>query len=294
MKQFNSKQQECIHLKNGRRLGFAEYGDPSGRPVLFCHGMGGGSRLDARYLHQAALLNHCRLISLDRPGIGLSSMKKNYTILSWSEDVEELADALNIQKFSMIGHSGGAAFVAACAYKLPHRLTGVAIVSGLAPFEKTAAQLSRGQKILYKSIHLMPWLTMVMMKMTAMMFKSPKMLKKALKQMPVVDQLALQAQNNQQELSMALVESFKQGVAGASQELQLVMKPWGFDLSQIKIDGPITIWQGGVDKQVLPLHAKIYAKLIPQAQLHFFENEGHLSLLINQGDRILNSLEPLE
>tara|TARA_R110000868_G_scaffold380784_1_gene646980 strand:+ start:159558 stop:160430 length:873 start_codon:yes stop_codon:yes gene_type:complete len=274
-------------LKNGRRVGFAEYGDSTGKPVFFFHGVGGGSRLDARYLHQAALLNHVRLISMDRPGIGLSSNSKKQTILSWVDDFEAFADALSIQKFSIVGHSGGAACVAACAYKIPHRLISLSIVSGLAPFEKTLPQLSRGQRILHKVIHYLPWVATLMMKMTSMMFKRPKMLKKALKQMPSVDQLALQAQGTHDALSLALMESFKQGVAGASWELQRAMKPWGFELSQIKVKCPINIWQGGLDKQVPAIHADVFATLIPQAQSHFFENEGHLSLLINQGEQIL-------
>ena len=61
-------------------------------------------------------------IGIDRPGMGLSSVDKKRSILDWAADVERFADCLGIDKFSVIGYSGGAAFVAACAYAIPHRL----------------------------------------------------------------------------------------------------------------------------------------------------------------------------
>ena len=92
-----TKYQLCLTLRDGRQLGYAEYGDITGQPIFFFHGLA-GSRLDAIHLHNNALLNHYRLISIDRPGMGFSSIDKKRTILSWSNDVEELADHLNIKK----------------------------------------------------------------------------------------------------------------------------------------------------------------------------------------------------
>ncbi len=166
-----------LSLKDGRTLGFANYGDPNGRSVFFFHGMGVSNRLDARYLHDAARRNHYRLISIDRPGIGLSSINKNRTILSWAEDIEEFADILGIKTFSIIGHSGGALYTAACAYKIPHRLTGIAIVSGVAPFEISKDGLFRGQLLLNKIIKAVPCTATLIMKIMLIMSKSPKMLK---------------------------------------------------------------------------------------------------------------------
>ena len=107
-----------VILKDGRRLGYAEYGDPTGKPIFYFHGTP-GSRLEAGHLQKIATLNHYRLIGIDRPGMGMSSFHAKHNILSWPADMEMLADCLGINKFSIIGHSGGAPFVAACAYKIP-------------------------------------------------------------------------------------------------------------------------------------------------------------------------------
>ncbi|MBI2785775.1 MAG: alpha/beta hydrolase [Legionella longbeachae] len=114
-----------LELKDGRQMGFAEYGNPDGQAIFYFHGLP-GSRLEAGHLHDVAVANNFRLIGLDRPGMGLSSYEPKRRTLSWVEDVEDFADSMGINKFSIIGHSGGAPFVAACAYTIPHRLNGAA------------------------------------------------------------------------------------------------------------------------------------------------------------------------
>lgn len=278
-----------LELKDGRQMGFAEYGNPDGQPIFYFHGLP-GSRLEAGHLHEVAVVNHFRLIGLDRPGMGLSSIEPKRSILSWVEDVENFADSMGIDKFSVIGHSGGAPFVAACAYKIPHRLNGAAIVSGMAPFEnpEVMASLSRGQRILNGIINAIPWVANVMMKLTFIMLNKPAMLKKMLKQMSKPDQLIFSDTERSKAIIDATKEAFRSGVSGASQEIVLSLKPWGFKLENI--NSPITIWQGGMDKQAPEMAARIYAKLIPSANLMFFKDEGHLSILKNHGEEILRSI----
>lgn len=278
-----------LELKDGRQLGFAEYGDPDGQPIFYFHGLP-GSRLEASHLHEVAVANSFRLIGLDRPGMGLSSIELKRSILSWAADVEAFADWMGIDKFSIIGHSGGAPFVAACAYIMPQRLNGAAIVSGMAPFEnpEATASLARGQQIVNSIIKTIPWVANIMMKLTFLMLNKPGMLKQMLKQMPEVDQLVFREPESSKAIIDATKEAFRNGVFGTSQEILLTLKPWGFKLENIKY--PITIWQGGMDKQAPEMHARIYAKLIPNANLTFFKDEGHLSILKNYGEEILQSI----
>ena len=280
-----------VILKDGRQLGYAEYGDPEGTPILFFHGFP-GSRLEPSHLQNIALSNNYRLIGIDRPGMGLSSIHQKRSILSWADDVEMFADHLGLKKFSIIGQSGGAPFVAACANKIPHRIHGAAIVSGVAPFEipEATASLSRGDRLVNKAIQAMPWIVTGMMKLTLMMYKKPWMLKQVLKQLPEVDRLAFHSIGGNEIINAMLLEPFRNGVAGATQEFQLFVKPWGFDVANIKC--LTTIWQGGLDKRVPAMHAKLYAKLIPNSKLTFLKQEGHVSLLINHGEEILRSVCP--
>ncbi|MCX7115291.1 MAG: alpha/beta hydrolase [Gammaproteobacteria bacterium] len=280
-----------IKLKNGRQLGFAEYGEPDGHPILFFHGLP-GSRLDARHLHHIALKNHCRLIGIDRPGMGLSSFEQKRTILSWAHDIDAFTTELNIQTFSILAHSGGAPYAAACAYQIPEKIYGVAIVAGMGPFEipEATASLSRGQRYLNRAIQAIPWVATWMMKLTCWMLKKPDRLKYGVKQLPEVDRLTFTSLGSNEEQATMMMEAFRQGIAGASQDMVLLVNPWRFSLENIKC--PVTVWQGGLDKQAPVAHAEIYTRLIPNAKLAFFKNEGHLSLLINKGEEILRSVCP--
>ncbi len=279
-----------LRLHDGRLIGFAEYGDLSGAPVFYFHGFP-SSRLEASCFDAAAKANGYRVIGLDRPGMGLSSLDKNRTILSWAKDVAECADSLHIKKFSIVGHSGAGPFVAACAYAIPDRLNKVAIVSGLAPLEGPEAKegIARGQRIVNSLVKAFPWITSLMMRLTRMMLKHPdKMMARVIKQLPEVDQAIFHDPKDFKAIMHHTLEAFKQGLAGPAQEMRLFVHPWGFDLADITC--PVTIWHGVLDKQVPVSHAKIYERLLPNVSLNIIEDEGHHSLIRNQSEKILGFL----
>jgi pimeloyl-ACP methyl ester carboxylesterase len=121
-----------ITLGDGRRLGYAEYGDPEGKPLFYCHGYP-ASRFEAALLDPAARKARVRIVAADRPGCGLSDFQPNRRILGWPNDVVELADALGIDRFAIVGVSGGGPYALACARKIPQRLTAAGVVCGLGP-----------------------------------------------------------------------------------------------------------------------------------------------------------------
>src|SRR5436190_21241873 len=85
--------EQRVTLRDGRTLGFAEYGDPNGEPVLEFHGSP-SSRLEASYFDDAGKKVGARVIGIDRPGFGISTYAKGYRILNWPSDVVEFANAL--------------------------------------------------------------------------------------------------------------------------------------------------------------------------------------------------------
>src|SRR4029079_7237537 len=93
-----------IRLSDGRRLGYAEYGDPNGRPVLFFHGFGTSRVICPPDVELARSLG-ARLIAVDRPGIGLSEALPGRRLLDWPRDVAELANQLKLDRFAIIGWS---------------------------------------------------------------------------------------------------------------------------------------------------------------------------------------------
>ena len=74
-----------------------------------------------------------RLISPDRPGIGLSDPQPGRTVLDWARDVAELLDQIDVDRFAVMGWSMGGQYAAAVGHALPHRVTRVAIIAGALP-----------------------------------------------------------------------------------------------------------------------------------------------------------------
>lgn len=122
----------AMRLADGRLRGFAEYGDPQGRPIMPFHGLP-GSRLIWRRLPGDPLAPGLRFIAPDRPGYGNSDAEPGPTLLDWADDAAALADRLRIGRFSLLGVSGGGPGASACAWKMPQRLVRVGVVAGAAP-----------------------------------------------------------------------------------------------------------------------------------------------------------------
>jgi pimeloyl-ACP methyl ester carboxylesterase len=99
---------------DGRKLGYAEFGDPDGAPVIALHGTP-GSRLMFALADQAARERGLRLIAPERPGYGLSDAKDFPTLHDAAADIISLADSLNLKDFALIGVSGGGPFAIAAA-----------------------------------------------------------------------------------------------------------------------------------------------------------------------------------
>mgnify|MGYP002713305070 CR=1 FL=1 len=92
-------------------LGYAEYGDPAGKPVFHFHGSG-GSRLEHPVTPES--LEGVRYICMDRPGHGNSDYAEGYTMLDFPDDVVQLADHLQLDKFYVLGWSAGGPRALAC------------------------------------------------------------------------------------------------------------------------------------------------------------------------------------
>jgi pimeloyl-ACP methyl ester carboxylesterase len=118
-------------LRDGRALGYAEYGDPGGKPILEFHGLPGSRfyRLDQDALVQSG----ARLLSVERPGIGLSDPSPDRALTDWPLDVADLADQLDLGRFAVLGTSAGAAYALATGLGLPERVTGVGLMCALGP-----------------------------------------------------------------------------------------------------------------------------------------------------------------
>lgn len=124
---------DVIRGPDGRQVAHAEFGDPQGRPVLYCHGLP-GSRLEPALLYDGAKRHRLRVIGLERPGYGITSPLPGRTVGKEVGDVTVVADQLGLGEFDVIGFSGGGPQALACAAQLPRRVRRVTLIASWAPF----------------------------------------------------------------------------------------------------------------------------------------------------------------
>jgi len=129
---------QWTRAQDGRALCFAEYGDPGGRPVFLMHGTPGCRLLTSkqRTLGYDELLAEVgvRQVRYDRPGFGRSDRQPGRRLLDTPSDVAVIADALRIERFAVVGGSGGTDHSLATAAALPDRVTRVAVTAPEAPY----------------------------------------------------------------------------------------------------------------------------------------------------------------
>jgi pimeloyl-ACP methyl ester carboxylesterase len=121
-----------IRTQDGRRLTVEEYGDPDGTPLVLLHDTP-GCRFGVVPRDVVAAHPHIRFIAYDRPGYGDSDRLPGRRVADAARDVAELAGALGLGRFSVLGHSGGAPHALACAALLPSRVRRAAALASPAP-----------------------------------------------------------------------------------------------------------------------------------------------------------------
>jgi pimeloyl-ACP methyl ester carboxylesterase len=279
-----------IKLSDGRAVGYAEYGDLQGKPVMHLHGLPSsrfeGSNPD---LIEIATRLHARLIIPDRPGIGLSDWRP-YTIASYPDLVAEFADKLGLDRFPVLGYSSGGKFAVACAWKIPQRLTAALVLAGSCPFDLPGAQaaLSKQDRQIYSTADKMPWLFRLMLwKIARDARKNPESVLSLFTDISEPDKKALAHPNVKRTLGQMVVGSFQQGTRGAAHDWKIEARPWGFSLEEIKM--PVDIWHGEDDKIASIGQARLLAKAIPNARAKFYPNQGH-TLFVNRFEEILGAL----
>jgi pimeloyl-ACP methyl ester carboxylesterase len=276
-----------IILPDGRRLSFAEFGDRQGKAVFYFHGFP-GSRLEAKLADETARDTHVRFIGIDRPGYGFSSFKAARTVVDWADDISRLADALGIERFSVLGVSGGGPYAAACAFKIPQRLDAAGIICGMGPVDR--AGLMQSMPWMYRQglrlADRFPAIATVIFAFSAFFFRySPGLMLTILAgRVAEPDKMALKNNRLVQVLNASFREAFRSSLRWPAIDAVLYSRPWGFRLQDIHTR--IHLWHGEMDRIVPPEIARYTARALPDCRATFYENEGHFSIILNRIEEI--------
>jgi pimeloyl-ACP methyl ester carboxylesterase len=280
---------KTLRLCDGRRLAYAEYGDPSGSPVILFHG-NPSSRLSWGLIPGSPFRPRLRLIAPDRPGFGRSDFQPGRRLVDWPEDVCELADALGLRRFAVLGVSGGGPATLACAWKIPERLTAVGVVSSPCPTDAPGVTegMSRTNRTLFVLAKRAPVLVRLNMAFLAYLARGDRLVERLAYKMADVDKTLVQRPEVRRYLAEGFAEALRQGGAGSAHELVINHgRPWGFALEEIEIG--VQLWQGEEDPSVPPAMGRYLAQRIPNCDATFIPGAGHLWMVDHVGD-VLDAL----
>lgn len=283
-----------IILSDGRVLGYAEYGDSLGFPVFYFHG-GQESRRSSIFMDSTAKKLKIRLISPDRPGVGISTYQVNRQFLDWGNDILELADSLGLIKYSVFGLSGGAPHVLACIISDSSRIENASIISGATPYDYRGTL-----KGMWVPVILIHWFAswkkdkqlrkFIQNDFDELVSKPEKRIKQFQKYLPKPDkQLMTDHPDYAWEFINGSIESYRQGIDGVVQEWKLYVADWQMDLSKIYF--PLALWYGENDKMAPYHRGNYYKNTLPNSTLKVISNEGHFSLIRNHLEEILMELK---
>ena len=285
---------DAIQLYDGAVVAFEEYGDPTGTPVIFCHGWP-SSRTMAQLADEPARALGIRIISPDRPGISGSSMQPDRKLADWPQLLQRLVDRLDISEFRMLAISGGAPYAYATAVALPERVRAVAVVGGVIPFAelqdlKGLLPLYRWMLAFYRtrpqllrwSFHLArPFLS----------FRAPIRLRPLLLKMLLLrpcDASSLRDNAAFEAIFESQRRAWRGSAEGIMTDAQIYAQPWGFAFEDVRV--PVRLWHGREDRAFAVRLAEEVANRLPNCKARFMENEGHYSLPIRYMREILQDL----
>lgn len=83
-------------------------------------------------------------------------------------------------------------------------------------------------------------------------------------------------------------QGFELGWPGFFDDDQAMMKEWGFDPTSITV--PVAVWFGEHDLMVPRTHGERLAQTLSTASRHFFEGDGHVSLITNHLDELSDAI----
>ena len=265
-----------LKLRDRRLLGFTEYGDPQGRPILAFHGVP-GTRLMYRPMATAAQTESVRIISLDRPGYGLSSPLAGRQLIDWPSDVAQLIQHLGLKTFSIMGISGGGPYAVATAAHFGARIDALGLISPLGPIVDLAdkSPLTRLQRRFFLNLPARPRLFAWSASVANATFKLAPSLNYDIfvRTLPAADRAIMQQKAIKAQVIEDVLESLKSNGVGARDDLRIYSEKWGVDFTKIK--ARTILWQGLADT-IVPIPAALaLGKLIPDCQVIELKDEGH-------------------
>jgi len=270
---FNYVDRRCfVRLPDGRRLAYLDIGDANATWVIFHqHGNPSAKAEGERFRPFLQSRPGVRMITPDRPGIGDSDPEPNADYLSWPADLAALADALCIRCFALTGYSNGGTYALAAARAMPERVHVVAIMSALAPFESMEGKKNLTTREADLAENHPIFSRFLITRTAAWALRHP-------------DRLPVSALFKSEEKKQMMRDSvpkkqgtFQQGGYEVVREAAQMGESWGWWLPEVPTK--VKLLHGCKDKNAPPRMAQYLLNALPNAEIYWYPDDDHLTLI---------------
>ena len=269
---------QLVELSTGDRLGFAEFGDSTGTPVVLLHNVS-GSRFQIP-VPEAMIQNQgLRLIVPDRFGVGLSDWPADHSLQAFARAMTGLLDHLGLSRVKLIGTSVGAIYALACVHYHPQRYDRLALISPMVELTSEAdlEYINEDMRGLIRLARRSPLLLRLFSKL--MTRGTPtRFFDRRIENLPLADQ-RLYIDTGFYEMSLfAMRENLRNGVDPMVNDFLHLAGTWPGELQQIEV--PTQCWHGALDITSPVTAVRRFAAKLPDCELIVLPDETHM--LINR------------
>jgi pimeloyl-ACP methyl ester carboxylesterase len=272
-----SVREGTVTTPDGRTLGYVERGLEGGLPVFALHGTPGSrfvQLVDTDLYERYGV----RWVGYDRPGYGVSAPNEGRSVADAPADIASIADELGLERFLVVGGSGGAPHALACGALLGDRVIRVGALVTPAPpdseidFFDGLADLNvqefnaalAGREAL--EAFLQPYVDGIREDVDGV-------IEQMLTELPEIDRRRASKPENRVIMRQSWTESVRQGSRGWADDDLAFAKPWGFDLGDVAVE--TRVWQGELDVLAPRPHGEYVASRLPNGEFELLEGGGH-------------------
>ena len=254
------RREGTVRVGRRRVLGYAEFGDPCGRLVLWHHGTPGARRQVPLIARRAASRLGLRLVSVERPGVGDSTNHRYRHIRDWADDAGAVVDHFGHDQFAVVGVSGGGPYALACAHEHAERVTVVGLLGSVCPV--VGPNAAPGSSVVGLAVTFQGLLDPLRSVLGTAIWLATQpaipfghfVLRAYASRMPPGDQEVLADPEMEAVLLDDIANARGRRFGAVAHDVALFGRPWGFDLTDIHV--PVFWWHGDADNVIPLAHAE--------------------------------------
>jgi len=263
---------------DGRTLAYVERGNADGVPVIVCHGTP-GSRLTRHPDSELYARHGVRMIVYDRPGYGRSDPQPGRSVADAAADIETITDSLELDRFAVVGGSGGAPHALACGALLGDRVLRVGALVTPAPSDRSDFDFFEGLaeinvKEFGAALEGQEAIDAYLQPFVDELRRNPDaVIDEIASELPEVDRAIVSREEFRTIMRESFGEAVRQGSRGWADDDLAFAKSWGFEPEDVQAE--VRLWQGELDVLAPRTHGEYVASRLPNARFELLEGGGH-------------------